>query len=100
MSDTPNTPPILTKPDGSEVLSFPMEFPIKIMGKNVDGFADTVATIIQKHVPEFEADTLNKRLSREDTYLALTANFTAQSREQLDNLYRELTSHPMVSYVL
>lgn len=100
MSHTPNTSTPLTNPDGSEVLSFPMAFPIKIMGKNVEGFADTVAAIIQKHVPEFEAGTLNKRLSREDTYMALTANFRAQSREQLDNLYRELTSHPMVSYVL
>ncbi|MDO4682193.1 MAG: DUF493 domain-containing protein [Lautropia sp.] len=100
MSDIPKPPAVGTSTDSSDVLSFPMAFPIKIMGKNIDGFADTVAGIIQKHVPGFEAHTLVRRLSREGTYLALTAQFTAQSREQLDNLYRELTSHPMVSYVL
>jgi putative lipoic acid-binding regulatory protein len=40
------------------------------------------------------------RASREGNYLSVTATINATSREQLDNLYRELTSHPMVAMVL
>lgn len=83
-----------------KVLQFPMVFPLKIMGRNIDGFADEVANIVQRHVPDFDPATLERRESRTNTYLSLTATFTAHSREQLDGLYRELTSHPGVSYVL
>jgi putative lipoic acid-binding regulatory protein len=33
-------------------------------------------------------------------YLGVTLSITATSREQLDDLYRALTSHPMVKIVL
>lgn len=105
MSDTPNpsapaTPSAQPEQASSDVMKFPMEFPLKFMGRNVDGFADTVVEIVGRHAPDFDPARLEKRLSRDDSYLALTATFTAQSREQLDNLYRELSGHPMVSVVL
>jgi hypothetical protein len=40
------------------------------------------------------------RPSTKGNYLSLTITVTATSREQLDNLYRELSGHPMVKYVL
>ena len=79
---------------------FPTAFPIKVMGRRADGFAQAIVELVQRHAPDFDASTLEMRASREGNYLSVTATITATSREQLDNLYRELTSHPMVSMVL
>jgi len=82
------------------VLAFPCEFPIKIMGKTQAGFAQAVIEVVQRHAPEFDAATLGMRSSREGKYLSLTCTIRAVSREQLDDLYRELCDHPMVTMVL
>jgi putative lipoic acid-binding regulatory protein len=84
----------------AELLSFPTEFPLKVMGRRVDGFAETIVAVVQRHAPDFDAASLEMRPSRQGTYLGLTATIRATSREQLDALYRELTAHPMVKVVL
>ena len=81
-------------------LTFPTQFPIKIMGKRADGFAQTILDVVLRHAPDFEPSSLEMRASREGNYLSVTATINATSREQLDNLYRELTAHPMVAMVL
>lgn len=50
--------------------------------------------------PSFDASTIELRDSREGNYLGVTLTVTATSREQLDDLYRALSSHPMVKVVL
>ena len=50
--------------------------------------------------PDFDASTIELRDSRAGNYLGVTITVTATSREQLDDLYRALTSHPMVKVVL
>lgn len=79
---------------------YPCDFPIKIMGAKRDGFADAVAEVIREHDPLFDAATLEMRLSTRGNYLSLTATVKASSREQLDNLYRALSAHPMVKVVI
>lgn len=81
-------------------IKYPCDFPIKIMGEKRDDFADTIADVIRLHDPLFDAATLGMRLSSKGNYLSLTATVNATSREQLDNLYRALSSHPMVKVVL
>ena len=81
-------------------LKFPTEFPIKVMGRTQDGFAQTIVTVVQKHAPDFEPATVEMRASSAGKYLSLTCTINAISREQLDNLYRDLTAHPMVVMVL
>ena len=82
------------------LLTFPCSFPIKIMGRTQDGFAQAIVAIVQKHAPDWEPSTLEMRASKAGKYLSLTCTVNATSREQLDNLYRDLTSHPMVAMVL
>ena len=81
-------------------LTFPTAFPLKIMGRTQDGFAQSVTDVVRKHAPDFDPATLEMRASKEGNWLSVTATVNATSREQLDNLYRELTSHPMVKMVL
>ena len=82
------------------LLRFPCEFPIKVMGPTQEGFAQAVLAVVRRHAPDFEADTMEMRASRAGRYLSVTCTIHATSREQLDNLYRDLSAHPMVTMVL
>lgn len=82
------------------LLSYPCEFPIKILGHTRAGFAQAVLGIVQRHVPDFDAATMEMRASRRGKYLSVTCVVRATSREQLDGLYRELCDHPLVVMVL
>ena len=81
-------------------LEFPCTFPIKIMGRTRDGFAQAVADIVCRHAPDFDPAALEMRTSSAGNYLSMTATINAASREQLDDLYRERVAHPMVAMVL
>lgn len=82
------------------LLTFPCVFPIKVMGRREDGFAQTVADIVQRHAPDFHPHTMEMRPSKNGRYLSVTCTLNAVSREQLDGLYTELSKHPMVMMVL
>jgi putative lipoic acid-binding regulatory protein len=82
------------------LLKFPCVFPIKVMGRTQDGFAQAVLAVVHQHAPDFDASTLEMRASKAGNYLSLTCTINATSREQLDNLYRDLSSHPMVALVI
>ena len=82
------------------LLEFPCEFPIKIMGERGDEFARLMVEIVTRHAPDFVAATVEMKSSKNGKYLSLTCTIQATSRKQLDDLYRELSSHPLVSMVL
>ncbi len=81
-------------------LKFPTQFPIKIMGRTQDGFAQAIVEVVLRHAPDFDPATMEMRASREANYLSLTCTIVAKSRDQLDALYRDLVAHPMVKMVL
>ena len=85
---------------GGSLLVFPTEFPIKVMGRSVEGFAETIVAVVLEHAPDFDLATLERRVSKDGNYLSVTATIRATSREQLDALYRALTGHPLVKVVL
>ena len=86
-------------PESESALKFPCVFPIKVMGRTQNGFAQAVLAVVHRHAPDFDASTLEMRASKAGNYLSLTCTINATSREQLDNLYRDLSSHPMVKLV-
>lgn len=81
-------------------IKYPCAFPIKVMGPQVASFAETIAAVARQFDAGFDPATMEQRPSSQGTYLGLTITIHATSREQLDALYRALTSHPMVKYVL
>jgi len=90
----------VSEPIRPTLLEFPCEFPIKIMGARVDAFAQAVVDVVLRHAPDFDPATVEMRPSRKGNYLAITCTIRAVSQQQLDDLYRELTSHPLVKVVL
>lgn len=86
--------------DLNSLLAFPCDFPIKVMGRKETGFAQSVMEIVLRHAPDYQPSTMEMRPSRKGKYLSLTVTVQARSREQLDDLYRELCDHPQVVMVL
>lgn len=82
------------------LIEFPCDFPIKIMGARVDGFAQEVVDVVQRFDAGFDPAGIEMRASSKGNYLALTCTVHAVSQAQLDDLYRALSSHPMVKVVL
>jgi uncharacterized protein len=82
------------------LIEYPSRFPIKVMGAKVDGFVHAVTQIARQFDPAFDASTIELRDSKAGNYLGITITVVATSREQLDELYRTLSTHPMVKVVL
>ncbi len=82
------------------LIQYPSKFPIKVMGTKVDGLVQAITRIAEQFDPVFDAATLELRESKGGKYLGVTITVTATSREQLDELYRTLSTHPMVKVVL
>jgi putative lipoic acid-binding regulatory protein len=87
-------------PPEQSLIQYPSQFPIKVMGANVEGFAQAVVSVVRQFDPDFDAATIETRPSKAGKYLGVTITITATSREQLDELYRTLSTHPMVKVVL
>ena len=87
-------------PGAKSLLTFPTPFPIKVMGRREDGYAQAVREVVLRHAPDFDPATMEMRPSKAGKYLAVTVTINARSREQLDALYKELSGHPMVMMVL
>lgn len=94
----PPAPP--ADPRKDSLIEYPSRFPIKVMGVKADGFVHAITTIAREFDPSFDASTVELRDSREGKYLGITITITATSRQQLDDLYRALTAHPLVKVVL
>lgn len=82
------------------LFEFPCDFPLKVLGRRSDDFRSIVLGIVQKHAGDIALEQIEERPSRDGNYLSLTCTFAAQSREQLDALYRDLTSCERVLVVL
>jgi uncharacterized protein len=87
-------------PDSESLIEYPSAFPIKVMGAQAEGFVEAIVAVAKHFDPGFDAATVEIRPSRAGNYLGLTITVTATSREQLDELYRTLSTHPMVKVVL
>lgn len=91
--------PMSTEPAESLIV-YPSQFPIKVMGVRVEGLVQAITAVAHQLDPEFDATTIELRESKGGKYLGVTITVTATSREQLDELYRALSTHPMVKVVL
>ena len=96
--DEPVTPP--PEQRQPSLIDYPSLFPIKVMGVKTDGLVAAITSVARQFDPGFDASTIELRESSGGKYLGVTITVTATSREQLDELYRTLSTHPMVRVVL
>jgi putative lipoic acid-binding regulatory protein len=94
----PPAPP--NDPRKDSLIEYPSRFPIKVMGSKVEGFVEAITSIAVRFDPGFDPQSVELRDSSGGKYLGITITVLATSRDQLDELYRTLSSHPMVKVVL
>lgn len=82
------------------LIEFPCRFPIKVMGPREDDFVTVIASLLGSMTERFNPADIEMRPSRTGKYLGLTCKVWVKSQEELDEVYRTLSSHPMVSVVL
>lgn len=99
-----SSPPLNSAPDvdarKESLIVYPSLFPIKVMGAKVDGFVAAMVTVCRHFDPALDESLVELRTSKAGNYLGVTVTINATSREQLDELYRTLSTHPMVKVVL
>ena len=84
----------------TSVMEFPQDFPIKVMGEQHPEFTATVLQVVQQHAPNTQETDMHTRHSSKGNYISATVLIRAESQEQLDNIYRALSGHPLVKVVL
>ena len=83
-----------------ELFDFPCDFPIKIMGRCDCELETLVVDIVNKHIEEEAGDRATTRPSGKGNFISVTVIIKANSREQLDNIYLELTAREEVLMAL
>ncbi len=81
-------------------LKYPIPFPLKVIGLDEPDFEEFAIEIVRRHVPDLLEENITSRLSHGDKYRSVAFHFIAQSREQVDALYAELSSHKRVLMIL
>jgi putative lipoic acid-binding regulatory protein len=46
------------------LIEYPLDFPVKIMGKNEPGFVNAIVEIVRRHAPDFNAESVELRRSK------------------------------------
>lgn len=84
----------------NELLVFPADYPIKVVGRPSDGFRARVQAIVLQHVPSLEAGRVSERLSENGNFLSISYPLRAESREQIEALVADLKSCEGVLLIL
>lgn len=82
------------------LLDFPCSFPIKMMGHDTPAFRQTVRGIVEKHAGPVDDTAVQNSLSRNGRFVSVTITVSAQSQQQLDDIYREVSEHDDVLMAL
>lgn len=82
------------------LIEFPCHFPIKVVGVHSDDFFEEIRNIAVSHFPDLTKEKMTCNTSKNKNYLAITIEVYAQNQKSLDDLYRQLSKHPLVKMVL
>ncbi len=82
------------------LLEFPCRFPIKIMGRDSESFRRVAIELVEAHTGRIPEDAITMTSSRRGTFLSITVTIDAESREQLDDIYRALSAHDEILVAL
>lgn len=81
-------------------LEFPCNFPVKAMGLAGTDFDLLVVEIVGRHAGPLREGAVSSRPSSNGKYVSVTVVIQAQSKQQLDAIYNELTAHERVLMAL
>jgi uncharacterized protein len=73
-----------------ELLVFPTDYPIKVVGRPSDEFRARVDAIVLRHAPSLDPGQISERLSQNGHFLSISYPLRAESREQVQKLVADL----------
>lgn len=83
-----------------DLLEFPCDFPIKMMGRDLPEFRQAAIRLVEKHAGRVDEAAVRVAESSNGNYLSITVTIKATSREQLDDIYRDLTHDELILVAL
>ena len=81
----------MTSDGQKSLLEFPCRFPVKAMGRRSDDFEMLVKEIVLNHAQLWPDEPIRLAPSKAGNFLSVTVVVDAQSQEQLDSIYQDLT---------
>jgi uncharacterized protein len=87
-------------PPGEQLLQFPTDYPIKVVGRPSAEFRARIHAVVLKHVPNVETDRISERLSENGNFLSISYMIVAESREQVEALAKDLVAAEGVLMVI
>lgn len=69
--------------DGEELLKFPVDYPIKVVGRRSDTLRASIDAIVREHVPDLDESQVSERESNQQHFISITYTINAKSREQI-----------------
>ncbi|MBN8413472.1 DUF493 domain-containing protein [Halomonas denitrificans] len=88
-------------PDPTDVtITFPCDYPIKVVGDASEDFAATVSQIVLKHDPSFTGNSLEVIDSRNGRFQSVRLTLRATGETQLKALFEELKATGRVHMVV
>ena len=81
-------------------LSFPCDFPIKMMGRDTPEFRMLARALVENHTGALADSAVQVATSRNGRFVSVTVTITAMSQQQLDDIYRDVSSHADVLMAL
>jgi len=66
-----------------ELLTFPVAYPIKVVGRRSELQRADVDAVVRAHVPDLTPDQISERDSNQQHFFAITYTINAQSKEQV-----------------
>jgi putative lipoic acid-binding regulatory protein len=86
--------------NGDCVFEFPCDIPIKVFGRDDGDLRELALSIVRKHCADVDEERVAEKRSRAGNYLSLTITVRAESRRQIDSVYRDLSASSVVLMVL
>jgi len=82
------------------LLEFPCTFPIKMMGRDTPAFRQAVRELVEKHTGPVDDTAIQNALSKNGRFVSVTITVSAESQQQLDDIYRDVSAHDDVLMAL
>ncbi len=81
-------------------IEFPCDYPIKVLGENVEGFQQQIEATLRLFDPNLDAGRSTVKASKKSRFVSVTVFITATGKDQLAALYAELKKNSAVKMVL
>jgi putative lipoic acid-binding regulatory protein len=82
------------------LLTFPCRFPIKMMGKDEPVFHEAALQIVERHAGKVSPDDIKIAPSRNGNFVSITITIDAASQQQLDDIYRDVSTNERIMVAL